>query len=295
MSARRHVPLHPYLGRRIAFGTRHGKEHQVAGPFAEILGATVLTPPDLDTDQFGTFTGDVGRVGTPAQTARAKAELGATALGVPTALGSEASYGDPTGLLVPVHEELLMFVDLDRDIEVIEGQRSITTLPAPRRAQTLADLEPHLHRFGFPAQALVVRPAGHPTDRNRPPDPAHLSKGITERTELDRALRRAASASPDGHAMVEADLRAHHNPTRRTVLRALGDRLALRLNTSCPACASPGYGRTATVPGLPCRTCHRPTDLARADTHTCPACPHTHTEPRPATTANPVSCPTCNP
>lgn len=298
MSTPRDATRHPYLGQRVAFGTRHGKEHQVAGPFADILGATVLAPRDLDTDQFGTFTGDVRRLASPADTARAKAELGATALGLSTALGSEASYGGLDGMLVPVHEELLMFIDLDRNIEVIEGQRSITPLPGPRQARTMADLEPHLPRFGFPAQALVVRPGDgsiDPLRQNRTIDPAHLSKGITDRTELTRALRSAASVSENGYALVEADLRADNNPTRQAVLRRLAHRLGLRLDTCCPTCACPGYGRITTLPGLPCRTCRHPTDLAQADVHACPTCPHTHTEPRPVTTADPASCPLCNP
>jgi len=289
-----HEPVHsPYRAQRIAFGTMHGKQRQVAEPFASVLAATVIAPDGLDTDEFGTFTGDVRRVKTPAEAARAKAELGAAALGVPTALGSEASYGDLAGVLVPVHEELLIFVDLDRGIEVIEGERTITRLPPPRRARNLAEAEAHLSGFGFPAQALVVRPAiGHEA---HPAHPVHLYKGIADRAELAHAVHRAAAASEDGHALLEADLRAHHNPTRQVVLRRLGLRLALRLRTTCPACGSPGYGRTVTVPGLPCRACNRDTDLVRADVHGCPSCPHTHVETRPVTAAEPVFCNSCNP
>lgn len=286
-----HEPMRsPYRDQRIAFGTMHRKQLQVAEPFASVLAATVIAPEGLDTDQFGTFTGDVRRVATPAEAARGKAELGAAALGVPTALGSEASYGDLAGIFVPVHEELLIFVDLDRGIEVIEGERTITRLPAPRRARNLADAEAHLSGFGFPAHALVVRPASRHAAH-----PAHLHKGITDRAELAHAVHRAAAASQDGYALLEADLRAHHNPTRQVVLRRLGRRLALRLRTTCPACGCPGYGRIATTPGLPCRACSRPTDLVRADVHGCPSCPRTDTETRPVTTAEPVSCNGCNP
>lgn len=188
-----HEPLRsPYRAQRIALGTMHGKQRQVAEPFASVLAADVIAPDGLDTDQFGTFTGGVRRVATPAETARAKAELGAAALGVPTALGSEASYGN-AGILVPVHEELLLFVDLDRDIEVIEGERTITRLPAPWRARDLAAGEAHLSGFGFPAQALVVRPAS--SHAAHPVHPVHLLKGITDRAELAHAVHQAAAAS----------------------------------------------------------------------------------------------------
>ena len=50
---------HPYRGAVIAFATMHGKEHLARGPFHTILGATVLGVAGIDTDQFGTFAGDI--------------------------------------------------------------------------------------------------------------------------------------------------------------------------------------------------------------------------------------------
>lgn len=48
-----------YRGATVVFGTQHGKATQVAPAFLTILGATVVAPTGLDTEQFGTFTGDV--------------------------------------------------------------------------------------------------------------------------------------------------------------------------------------------------------------------------------------------
>lgn len=58
-------------GQVVAFGTRHGKEHQVAQAFAAVLRAEVVTPPGLDTDQFGTFSGETSRTLSPVDAARA--------------------------------------------------------------------------------------------------------------------------------------------------------------------------------------------------------------------------------
>lgn len=55
--------------------------------------------------------------------------------------------------------------------------------------------------------------------------------------------------------MIEADLRAQRNPTRRRLLTRLGQRLAHRLAIPCPACRCPGFGRTDTEPGLSCAAC----------------------------------------
>ena len=78
-------------------GTRHGKAEQFASAFHRHLGAHLLTPPDLNTDQFGTFAGEQPRLGTALQTARAKARLGMRATGLPYGLASEASYGPLPG------------------------------------------------------------------------------------------------------------------------------------------------------------------------------------------------------
>ncbi len=281
-----------YRGCVIVFGTLHGKEHQVAPAFADILGAQVIAAPGLDTDQFGTFTGDIPRRLSPLDAARAKARLAITATGHPYALASEASYGPLPGIGWPGHEEILLFLDDTRGLEILQGHRNLG-IPGPTlRATSHADIAEDLTRAGWPGQSVIVRPAAPDAGRATA---AGITKGITDPHQLAAAITAAAARSTDGHALIEPDLRAHHNPTRREVLTRIGTTLAARLATPCPACASPGYGRTGTQPGLPCADCGAPTDLAVADLYSCAKCPHQHAEPRPETTAEPRWCPNCNP
>lgn len=277
-----------YRGCTVVFGTMHGKHRQVAPPFAEILGASVTAPPGLDTDRFGTFTGEIPRTSTPVEAARAKARLAITRTGTPYALASEASYGPLPGVGWPGHEELLLFLDDTRGIEIIEGRRSLAIPGNSHRVSGHAALAPEIYMFGSPPQALIVRPAEGGAARD-------IVKGITHTDRLTAAIAAAAATSTDGHALVEPDLRAHHNPTRRAVLSELGATLANRIATACPDCGTPGYGRVDTEPGLPCRWCGTPTERIRADIHGCARCPHRHTVPRPETTTEPSWCPDCNP
>ena len=53
----------PYRGRTAALATRHRKRPLIAAPLTA-LGLRVVVAGEVDTDQFGTFTGD--RVRTPA-------------------------------------------------------------------------------------------------------------------------------------------------------------------------------------------------------------------------------------
>lgn len=83
----------PYKGCLIAMGTRHQKEGQVAPAFAALLDARVIVPPSLDTDQFGTFTGERPRLLPAIDAARAKASLAMRVAGTAHGLASEATYG----------------------------------------------------------------------------------------------------------------------------------------------------------------------------------------------------------
>ena len=275
----------PYRGRLISVGTMHGKQSQLAPPFRAVLGADLVTPPDLDTDQFGTFTGEVPRSIGALEAARAKARLAMDASGLPYGLASEASYGSlpPTGWCG--HEEILFFRDDLLGIEVMEGHRT-TSVPGASHRVTAAEELPTAMIAGLPVQALIVRPSGVT---------GCIAKGITDTGGLRSAITAAAARSPDLTAVVEPDLRAHHNPSRRQVIAGLADTLARRLATRCPKCGTPGFGRVRTEPGLPCRICNSPTRLVRNAIHGCAACPYLLGHPVPASSADPTCCPECNP
>lgn len=278
----------PYLRAHIAVGTRHGKQHQLAPAFREVHDARLITPPGLDTDRFGTFTGEQPRPGAAMDAARGKARLAMEATGLRLGLASEASYGPLGGADWTGHEEILLFCDDDLGIEVLEGYR---TTAVPRSSVRVGGLDdvPQGLLSELPRQALIVRPCGEPPDTDR------IVKGITESESLRTAIAAAAEISAEHLAVVEPDLRAHHNPSRQQVLIRLAATLARRLATRCPACATPGFGRVGTETGLPCRICTTPTPLPRSEIHSCAACPHCIERPVPAAWADPADCPECNP
>jgi hypothetical protein len=106
-----------------------------------------------------------------------------------------------------------------------------------------------------------------------------------------------AAHSEDGLARIDADLRAHMNPTRLAALGRLGQRLAERLATPCPGCSAPGFGRVDARLGLPCEQCGEATDLVRAEIHGCGVCGHREDRPRAdgLMAADAGHCPECNP
>lgn len=276
-----------YRGARIAMGTMHCKEQQVAPAFAEVLGAQVFAPVGLDTDQFGTFTGEVTRTLTPQAAALAKARLAMRTADVPYAIASEGSYHTWYATLA-IHEEILVFLDDTRGIEIIEG---VNTPGTPGAAQLVDDASAAIaaaHCFGFPDQGAAIK-------ANINGQVRVVGKGITDDATLIATVHAALAAADTLQAWVEPDLRAHHNPSRRQVLTALARRLAQRLATACPACHCPGYGKVAVDTGLPCQACRCPTTLIAADIHGCAACEHRDRIARNAAAAEPRFCPQCNP
>lgn len=273
----------PYRGETIAVGTKHGKQDQLAPAFDAVLGAELRTPPEIDTDRFGTFSGEVARSGSAIDAARAKARLAMDLTGLPYGLASEASYGPLAGGWSG-HEELLLFCDDRLGIEVLEGHRTLSVPGAAQQVRDWREVRPSL-LDGLPHQALIVRPYRHG---------GPIAKGVTDTETLSAAISTASAHSPDGLAQVEPDLRAQHNPSRRRVLTALADKLARRLATECPACAAPGFGRVDAEAGLPCRICGTPTELVVNEFHGCAACGH-RVSRAVGGGADPADCPQCNP
>ncbi|WP_205629722.1 DUF6671 family protein [Jiangella muralis] len=281
-------PVVSYTGRRAVLATKHDKLPLVAPPLA--ASGLEVTAVAIDTDQLGTFTGDIPRPGTPLDTAIAKARLGMAAAGTSLGVASEGSVGPhPASPLLTADAEIVVLVDADRDVVVWDRAISLDIRAAAQAVEPGHDMTSLTRRFDLPGHAVIVRPNHGP--------PAPVLKGLRGLADIKAAVATCAAASPDGRARVETDLRAHMCPSRRPVIRQAAERLAARLATRCPACTSPGWGPIDAVTGVPCAWCGTPVDDVRAETDGCPACGHRAERAviAPGTTADPGRCPRCNP
>ncbi len=267
-------PPHRYLGRKAALATKHQKERVLEPPLRAAVGLTVCVPDDLDTDQLGTFSGEVERPGTPREVALRKARWGMRTADLPLGMASEGSFGpDPRLPFASADFELLAFIDDELGIQVVEQVLSSHTNFGVETGHTLDEVQDFLARAQFPSHGLVVRP-------NSGLEPGFVFKGITTVDALREAFDRSVAVSADGLAHIETDMRAHMNPTRRKVLREAAVKLGRRLATLCPQCRSPGWGRVDVVRGLPCEWCGRETELVRLEVQGCPRCEHRIAAPR---------------
>ena len=264
---------HPYAGQRIGLATIHGKDRAIVPPFRRVLGADVVVAPNLDTDLLGTFSGEVPRPDALVETCVLKAELAFRSLDVDCALANEGSYGPIDRVpLVPSGMEIMAFIDRKRGVRIIETMATDHTnwrlwrfkVGDPR-------VVPAVKAMGFPRFGVFVI-AGS--------DPSRPVKDLATIAQVVAAVDREASRSEDGEAILIADMRAHRNPTRMGVLRALSWQLAKRLERLCPRCRAPGFGPIGVRRGLPCEACGEPTHWIAFVIDGCSACGHTAASPR---------------
>ena len=277
-----------YAGQRIALLTQHGKERVIAPVLESALGCRVERVAGYDTDLLGTFTRDIPRPGTQIEAARKKARVSMELAGLPLGLASEGSFGpDPFAGMFPWNVELLVWIDDERELEVVgvaQGKANFSHL----LTADWATAETFARQSGFPGHHLVVRPEGE--------DDPRIRKGIAAWAELEAAFAWALNQSASGRVFLETDVRAHANPTRMDNIRLAAEDLAKKLCSLCPACGTPGFWIVEQVAGLACADCGASTREIRADLYGCLKCEHRETRERADVEyADPGRCDYCNP
>lgn len=286
------MPL-PFTDRRVALATLHGKADALSPALAP-LGFRVEAIA-VDTDALGTFAGDVERPGTPHEVVVEKARRGMAASGLTLGIATEGSFGpDPILGFLPLHRELLAFVDAQHGQTLVLEHAGHDTNWVSKAIRPGDDLAPVLAAIGRPTHAALVKPNRWALPAS---EPLPVAKGIIDAAAVAEAVERMAARSEDGLARIEADMRAHVNPTRLAAIGRLGHQLARRLATPCPRCDAPGFGRVDARLGLPCELCGEATDLVRAEIHGCGVCGHREERTRAdgLTAADAGHCPECNP
>lgn len=250
----------------------------------EVVGLDVEAVA-VETDVFGTFTGEVDRIGTAVDSAIAKARLGMSVTGCPIGIASEGSIG--LGRYAPLisDEEWLVIVDDERGFVLAESVESVEIVARTWIVDDTTISPGALREAGFPQHGLIVRPES----MHQP-----VFKGIHDVAALHRAVDTCRRASTQ-RVRIETDLRASHCPTRRLIIEKAARRLAARLGTPCPVCNCPGWGPVDVERGLPCRACERPTRGVRARVNGCPRCDHRESEASQDLDADPATCDFCNP
>lgn len=275
-----------YDHQTVLLASMHEKERAIAKPFLDRLSCT-LAVHDFNTDQFGTFTGEIERRLSPYETCRLKAETAADQHGYRLSVASEGSFGPhPAIPFIASAQEWMVFVDKEQGWVIAEQLISQKTNYAMITIDKTTDITAFLNRTAFPSHALTLQTGS---------DKRVLAKGIRDLVCLKEWMARGFKS--EGSLLLGTDMRAMMNPTRMAVLGELADKLTRRIATPCPECQAPGFGFKTTQGNLPCRLCEAPTSFYKEEVLACVQCGYQESKARGdgLVESEPAYCDYCNP
>ena len=277
-----------FKGRNLIIATKHGKENVITPILEKELGVKCFVDSGLDTDQLGTFTGEVERKEDPVTTARNKCFMAMELTNCDLAIASEGSFGQhPSIFFIPADDEMLIFIDKKNGLEIIARELSSQTNFNGSEIQTEENLLEFAARSYFPSHGLILRKS-----KNEFGD---IVKGITNKEQLIKVFY--SLIEKFGTAYIETDMRAMYNPTRMKVIESAVKKLSKKIKALCPVCNMPGFGITDAKEGLPCELCNFPTRSTISYIYSCQKCNYKKDEkyPKGKQTENPMYCDICNP
>lgn len=275
-----------YANQFVLLASKHHKE-QVIEPILRQHIDCKLCVEDIDTDQFGTFTGEIPRPLSPYETCILKAKYAANKKNYTLSIASEGSFGPHrTNPFLPQAHEIMVFVDLNNDWVIAEQLLTIKTNYKMLTIHRDTVLDGFLESVHFPSHALTLQSG----DRQHV-----IEKGIQDPRHLQAAL--ATGFNTYDELLIATDMRAMMNPTRMQTLAELTEKLVIRIKTPCPGCSIPGFGFKSVTGNLPCSQCGDETRQYRFETWGCIQCDYQEHHPRKdqLITADPTHCDYCNP
>jgi hypothetical protein len=144
-----------YSGRKLLIATMHRKEKAIAGILEKELGMECVVPENFNTDLLGAFSGEVERKDDPVTTARTKRLRALDLYGYDLAVASEGSFGPhPLIPLVSSDDEILVFIDLKSELEVVSRELVTETNFGGEKISTEEELQAFASRVKFPEHVM---------------------------------------------------------------------------------------------------------------------------------------------
>jgi hypothetical protein len=277
-----------FKNRKLIIATKHQKEKVIAPYLEKELGIVCLVDPHFDTDVFGTFSGEIARAHSPIETLRQKCLTAMQANQCDLGVASEGSFGPhPSIPFVTADDELLIFIDLRHNIELVVRELSLATNFNAQTVHSYDELCKFAQQAQFPSHGLILRPA--------PNAASDIYKGITDNNTLINTYTKLAQAH--GSVYVETDMRAQFNPSRMEVIEQATKKLVAQLLVHCPHCQLPGFAINARILGLPCELCKLPTASVLGYIYKCKHCNYEQVAnyPNKKEFEDPTYCNFCNP
>jgi hypothetical protein len=277
-----------FEGRTLVIASMHQKEKVIAPLLENNLGVKCIVSDQLNTDVFGTFSGDISRDKSPLDVLRLKCNAAMDLTNVDLAVASEGSFGNhPMMYFTSADDELLMLVDRKNKVEIVERELSLQTNLNAAYVNDFEELKSFADKVLFPSHAICMKDSEI--------GGSYLVKGIQSMDQLKRCFH--SCINEFNSVYVETDMRAMYNPTRMKVIEVAAAKLCAKIASKCPNCSFPGYSVQTVLTGLPCSNCHFPTKSTKAFVYQCAQCAFEERKnfPHEKTAEDPMYCDFCNP
>jgi len=277
-----------FKGRKIVIATMHNKEKVIAPLLEQHFGVSCITASQLNTDCFGTFSGEVERKLSPLEVLREKCYAAMDLENCDMAIASEGSFGcHPIYHFTNADDEFVMFIDRKNNIEIVDRELSVKTNLNASYLNDIDELLEFAEKCQFPSHGLILK--------NKETEYSYLEKGITSKEKLIQCFNECMSIH--GSVFIETDMRAMFNPTRMEVIARATEKLCEKINSTCPNCLFPGYSVQKVHAGLPCESCSLPTKSTKALVYQCNSCLYEEIKefPHGKYMEDPMYCDFCNP
>ncbi len=282
------IAMSYFKNRTLLIATNHKKDLVLAPIFEKFLYVKCVTSNQINTDLFGTFSGEVERINSAEITLREKSKYAYEKTNIDLILTSEGSFGPhPLIPFATLNEEWLLLKDFKNNIEIKEKLYSQNTNFSNVKISNIKDLVSFAKQIGFPKHALIFK--------DFESDSKTTIKGIHRLHDLKKYYYEFKNQF--GTFFAETDMRAMYNPTRMDEIYKLGLKLLNKMVSLCPKCEFPGFGITDLTFGLPCEDCLMPSKSILSHIFKCQAC-HFQLErmyPKGKKFEEPMYCEFCNP
>lgn len=281
-----------FANRNALLVTKHAKE-QVIGPLLhQEFNINLQVAGNVDTDLFGTFSGEVERLQNQYDTAKLK--INAAKELYPTAdllLASEGSFNPhPEAPVITVNTELVLLADLKNDVEIAAWYKTYNTNIENRKIKTAAQLADFAAAIGFPDNRIILK-------AKNAQGKFQVAKGASTVEKLIEMFEGIKKHTTKDTVEAETDMRACYNTLRMENIRLCTINLINEMHSKCVQCKTPGFSVVNSKKGLPCQQCGMPTNAVLYYVYECKKCAYTMEKKFPLNkfTEDPMYCNFCNP
>lgn len=171
-----------YKNKYCVLNTLHSKSEVIAPTFMNELGIKVIEERG-DTDQLGTFSGEVERLGTMLEVLKKKCEMGMELSGIKLGIASEGAFGPhPMSQILVCDCEMLIFIDKENDFFVFETIISDNTNYNSKVLKEEKEFLSFAKIIKFPSHGIILRPLDGD-------DKSIIFKGIRKLKEFHEAFK----------------------------------------------------------------------------------------------------------